>query len=183
MNLHVEYCEAFGVSKEQILATEEDEGEYLLFGNILYTSLMIHGSLHCIYKAISPLQPNVSTLMLGRYVLDVGHSEDWFALQIAMAPCLIGYGVIARRLYDDPLTKREGNIYWKWIENYVADDFVEAVSVGSSKCLISYQVKPHSFVIDAIEKHALLQSPSRLEELVKIFIHATNVSFHLPQNL
>ncbi|KFY72822.1 hypothetical protein V501_07181 [Pseudogymnoascus sp. VKM F-4519 (FW-2642)] len=125
MNLHVEYCEAFGVSKEQILATEEDEA------CTAYT----------------------------RYVLDVGHSEDWFALQIAMAPCLIGYGVIARRLYDDPLTKREGNIYWKWIENYVADDFAEAVKVGS----------------DTIEKHALLLSPSRLEELVKIFIHATNM--------
>ncbi|OBT87822.1 hypothetical protein VE02_02131 [Pseudogymnoascus sp. 03VT05] len=129
MQLHVEYCEAFGVSKEQMLATEEDEA------CTAYT----------------------------RYVLDVGHSEDWFALQIAMAPCLIGYGVIARRLYDDPLTKREGNIYWKWIENYVADDFTEAVKVGS----------------DTIEKHALLQSPSRLEELVKIFIHATNVSFPL----
>jgi hydroxymethylpyrimidine/phosphomethylpyrimidine kinase len=34
MNLHVEYCESFGVSKEQILATEEDEGECQLSGNI-----------------------------------------------------------------------------------------------------------------------------------------------------
>jgi thiaminase len=48
-----------------------------------------------------------------------------------MAPCLIGYGVIARRLYDDPKTKREGNIYWQWIENYVADDYAEAVKIGS----------------------------------------------------
>lgn len=45
--------------------------------------------------------------------------------------------------------------------------------------MISYQVRPCSFVIDTIEKHALLLSPSRLEELVKIFIHATNVSFPL----
>lgn len=37
--------------------------------------------------------------------------------------------------------------------------------------------KLYSLVIDAIEKHAILQSPSRVEELVKIFIHATNVSF------
>jgi hypothetical protein len=29
---------------------------------------------------------------------------------------------------------------------------------------------------ELLEKHALLQSPSRIEELVKIFIHATNVS-------
>ena len=66
-----------------------------------------------------------------RYVLDIGQSEDWLALQISMAPCLIGYGEIAKRLHADPKTKREGNIYWKWIENYVADDFTEAVKVGS----------------------------------------------------
>jgi len=66
-------------------------------------------------------------------VLDVGQSEDWFALQIVMAPCLIGYGIIARRLFDDPKTKRKDNVYWKWIENYVADDYVEAVELGSGK--------------------------------------------------
>jgi thiaminase len=68
-----------------------------------------------------------------RYVLDIGQSEDWFALQISMAPCLIGYAVIARRLYDDPKTKREDNMYWQWIENYVADDYSEAVNIGSGK--------------------------------------------------
>lgn len=68
-----------------------------------------------------------------RYVLDVGQSEDWIALQIAMAPCLIGYGHIAQRLFNDPETKREGNIYWKWIENYAADDYVEAVRIGSGR--------------------------------------------------
>jgi thiaminase len=49
---------------------------------------------------------------------------------MALAPCLIGYGAIAKRLYADSNTKREGNIYWKWICNYVADDYVEAVRVG-----------------------------------------------------
>jgi len=73
-----------------------------------------------------------------RYVLDIGQSEDWLALQVSMAPCLIGYGDIARRLHDDPKTKREGNIYWKWIETYVADDYCEAVRVGSGE--FSYTV-------------------------------------------
>lgn len=68
---------------------------------------------------------------VNRYVLDVGHTEDWLALQISMAPCLLGYGEIAKRLHADPNTKREGNTYWKWIQNYVADDYVEAVEVGS----------------------------------------------------
>lgn len=66
-----------------------------------------------------------------RYILDVGQSQDWLALQMALAPCLIGYGAIARRLYSDESTPREGNQYWKWIENYIADDYTEAVRLGS----------------------------------------------------
>jgi thiaminase len=68
-----------------------------------------------------------------RYILDVGQSEDWLALQMALAPCLIGYGAIARRLYTEEGTVREGNRYWKWIENYVAEDYTEAVRLGSGK--------------------------------------------------
>lgn len=94
-----------------------------------------------------------------RYVLDIGQSQDWLALQIALAPCLIGYGAIAKRLHADPDTKREGNIYWKWIETYVAEDYSEAVRVGSA----------------LLERNVTLQSPSRVEELVKIFIHATKM--------
>ncbi|OMP82669.1 putative hydroxymethylpyrimidine/phosphomethylpyrimidine kinase 2 [Diplodia seriata] len=94
-----------------------------------------------------------------RYVLDIGQSEDWFALQIALMPCLIGYGHIARRLYDDPTTKREGNTYWDWVEQYVAQDYTDAVKAG----------------LDIIEQNAVLQSPSRIEQLVQIFIHATKM--------
>jgi thiaminase len=65
-----------------------------------------------------------------RYVLDIGQSEDWLALQIALLPCLIGYGIIARRLFDDPKTTREDNKYWKWIETYVAEDYCDAMKTG-----------------------------------------------------
>ncbi|CAI6340256.1 unnamed protein product [Periconia digitata] len=65
-----------------------------------------------------------------RYVLDIGQSEDWLALQIALLPCLIGYGIIARRLFEDPETAREGNRYWKWIQTYVAEDYCEAMEIG-----------------------------------------------------
>lgn len=68
-----------------------------------------------------------------RYVLDVGNSEDWLALQVAMAPCLLGYGALAKLLHDDPNSKREDNLYWEWIENYVADNYTAAVKTGSGK--------------------------------------------------
>ncbi|OGE53870.1 hypothetical protein PENARI_c007G09929 [Penicillium arizonense] len=94
-----------------------------------------------------------------RYILDVGQSEDWLALQMALAPCLIGYGAIARRLYTEEGTIREGNRYWKWIENYVAEDYTGAVRLGSA----------------LLEDHMKLVSPSRMEELVQIFIRATEL--------
>ncbi|OIW34117.1 hypothetical protein CONLIGDRAFT_652470 [Coniochaeta ligniaria NRRL 30616] len=99
-----------------------------------------------------------------RYVLDIGQSEDWVGLQIALAPCLLGYGDIARQLHSSPdARKGEENRYWPWIENYVAEDYATAVKTGS----------------ELLERHAVLQSPTRIEELVKIFIHATkpNMSY------
>jgi thiaminase len=66
-----------------------------------------------------------------RYVLDVGQAQDWLALQMALLPCLLGYGAAAQRLHSHADSVKEGNPYWKWIENYVADDYVEAVQKGS----------------------------------------------------
>ncbi|EAL93369.1 thiamin biosynthesis protein (Thi-4), putative [Aspergillus fumigatus A1163] len=103
-----------------------------------------------------------------RYILDVGQSEDWLALQMALAPCLIGYGAIAKRLYTEKETLREGNRYWRWIENYVAEDYTEAVRLGS------VYVADRS-VLELLETHIRQVSPSRMEELIKIFIRATEL--------
>ncbi|EXJ58250.1 hypothetical protein A1O7_05675 [Cladophialophora yegresii CBS 114405] len=96
-----------------------------------------------------------------RYVLDVGASQDWLALQMALAPCLLGYAVTAARLHADPASVRQQdqNPYWRWVENYVAEDYCEAVRVGR----------------DLIETHIVKQSPSRIEELVAIFVRATEM--------
>lgn len=54
---------------------------------------------------------------------------------MSLLPCLIGYGKIARRLYDDPETVRgKHNPYWKWIETYVSEDYVSAVDAGTGMC-------------------------------------------------
>ena len=79
---------------------------------------------------------SLACVAYSRYVLDVGQSEDWLALQMALAPCLIGYGVAAQRLYGDAKSVREGNPYWKWVENYVAEDYQEAVKIGTGKLFI-----------------------------------------------
>ncbi|KAI8374010.1 Phosphomethylpyrimidine kinase-domain-containing protein [Choanephora cucurbitarum] len=65
-----------------------------------------------------------------RYVLDKGQSGDILDLKAAMMPCLLGYGEIGLRLFNDPKTKRDGNPYWSWICQYAADDYQVAVKVG-----------------------------------------------------
>lgn len=53
---------------------------------------------------------------------------------MALAPCLLGYGAVAKMLHGHASTvKTAENIYWPWIENYVADDYVEAVRLGSGE--------------------------------------------------
>ena len=67
-----------------------------------------------------------------RYVLDIGQSEDWLALQISLLPCLLGYGMIAARLKAEQKANppKQPNRYQTWIDNYVADDYVTAVKTG-----------------------------------------------------
>lgn len=65
-----------------------------------------------------------------RYVLDIGQSEDWFALQISLLPCMLGYGMIAHRLHGLQTTSppKEPNQYLKWISNYTGHDYNTAMA-------------------------------------------------------
>ncbi|KAF2263735.1 hypothetical protein CC78DRAFT_544684 [Lojkania enalia] len=146
IKLHIEFCKDYGLSLQEIEQQEEDQADPQQ-ACTAYTRYELK------------IRRATPTDRIARYVLDVGQSEDWLALQIALLPCLIGYGIIARRLYDDPETAREDSKYWKWIETYVADDYVQAMKTGR----------------DLIEKNATKQSLSRIDELAHIFIHATKM--------
>lgn len=76
---------------------------------------------------------SMACVAYSRYVLDIGQSQDWLALQMSLAPCLLGYGIAAKRLATEHAENRESNRYWKWIENYTADDYQEAVKKGSGE--------------------------------------------------
>ncbi|KAI8377831.1 Phosphomethylpyrimidine kinase-domain-containing protein [Radiomyces spectabilis] len=128
MQLHLKYCEKWGISKEEVLATPES-----VF-NVAYT----------------------------RYVLDKGATGDQLDLQVAMAPCLIGYGEIGMKLYNDPNTKREGNPYWTWIENYAEGDYQEAVRTGRN-------------IMEELAQHNVSTSPTRFREVCNIFEAATKL--------
>lgn len=121
--LHVTYCESFNISLAEMQATEEHQGQFSL-----QLSHIFHH--HFAVITLTILFPQKACTAYTRYVLDVGQS-DWLALQVAMAPCLLGYFAIADMLSKHKDTRREGNTYWPWIENYVAEDYTEAVRLGS----------------------------------------------------
>ena len=87
---------------------------------------------------------NVGTeLICCRYVLDIGQSEDWYALQISMLPCLLGYNRIARRLHGDKKTKSADNPFYSWIENYISGSFENQVRIGTSELISLYCFADH----------------------------------------
>ena len=66
-----------------------------------------------------------ATLAYTRFVLERGMAGDLLDLNVALAPCIVGYAEIAGALAADPATRLDGNPYRAWIEAYAADDYQE----------------------------------------------------------
>jgi thiaminase/transcriptional activator TenA len=64
-----------------------------------------------------------ATMAYTRYVLERGLAGDLLDLQVALAPCIVGYAEIGRALVDDPTTRIDGNPYRAWIEMYASADY------------------------------------------------------------
>jgi len=70
------------------------------------------------------------TMAYTRYVLERGMAGDLLDLQVALAPCVIGYGEIAKALAADPQMRRSGNPFEPWIAMYAGADY-QAVAEGA----------------------------------------------------
>ena len=60
----------------------------------------------------------LETIAYTRFVLDRGLAGDRLDLEVALAPCIVGYAEIARERMADPATKRDGNPYREWLAMY-----------------------------------------------------------------
>jgi thiaminase/transcriptional activator TenA len=77
---------------------------------------------------LAALSESRATLAYTRYVLDAGMSGDLLDLHVALAPCIIGYGEIARWIRQQPFTRQEGNPYGDWIEMYAGAEYQALVA-------------------------------------------------------
>jgi thiaminase/transcriptional activator TenA len=69
-----------------------------------------------------------ATIAYTRFVLERGVAGDLLDLQVALAPCIVGYADIGRALSADPTTRLDGNPYRAWIETYAADDYQQVAA-------------------------------------------------------
>src|SRR5438477_4439429 len=65
----------------------------------------------------------LATIAYTRFVLDRGAAGDRLDLEVALAPCVVGYAVIAAERIDDRATRLDGNPYREWLEMYAGADY------------------------------------------------------------
>ncbi|MCX8650497.1 thiaminase II [Gilliamella sp. B2776] len=94
-----------------------------------------------------------------QYVLDVGLKGDILDLHIVLAPCLIGYGMIANWLKKQHWYNAKNNPYSSWIKMYVTKEFQQAMQNE----------------IAWIDQRLLNIDTNRLEQLKTLFKHATQL--------
>jgi thiaminase (transcriptional activator TenA) len=69
-------------------------------------------------------EPEASaTIAYTRFVLDRGLAGDRLDLEVALAPCVVGYAAIAGERMADPRTRLDGNPYREWLEMYAGSDY------------------------------------------------------------
>ena len=64
-----------------------------------------------------------ATVAYTRFVLDRGLAGDRLDLEVALAPCVVGYAVIAAERMADSQTRFDGNPYREWLEMYAASEY------------------------------------------------------------
>ncbi|MGI9426510.1 MAG: thiaminase II [Hyphomicrobiaceae bacterium] len=103
---------------------------------------------------------NAETLAYTRYVLDTGMRGDLLALNVALAPCVIGYAEIAARLATYPGALASRNPYSVWIAEYAGEPY-QAVAENAEAQL---ETLANRYMTD-----------TRQDELIAIFKEATRL--------
>jgi thiaminase (transcriptional activator TenA) len=65
----------------------------------------------------------LETVAYTRFVLDRGLAGDRLDLEVALAPCIVGYAEIATERIADKATRLDGNPYREWLEMYAGEEY------------------------------------------------------------
>ncbi|WP_237151711.1 thiaminase II [Oryzibacter oryziterrae] len=74
---------------------------------------------------VEAAEEDMPTTAYTRFVIDAGLAGDILDLHVALAPCVIGYAVIGKRLATIPGALAPGNPYARWISEYSSAAYQE----------------------------------------------------------
>ena len=103
---------------------------------------------------------STSNMAYTRYVMERGLSGDLLDLNVALAPCIIGYAEVANYLLSQSTTVRDGNPYDEWITMYASDEYQEVADA-------------HKATLNKVNLQAL--DPKRVSDLSGTFGSATRL--------
>lgn len=105
-------------------------------------------------------QEHQATVAYTRFVLDCGAAGDLLDLQVALAPCVIGYAEIGIALAPNGIGALEDHPYREWIGEYAGDAYQD-VAAGARRQL------------DALSARSM--TDRRFEELARLFANASRL--------
>ncbi|MBO6559548.1 MAG: thiaminase II [Nisaea sp.] len=125
----IHFARAYGLAVYKSDRLEDMRAASAVISGILDVEMELHVK-YCAGWGLSEaemaaLPEDPACMAYTRYVLERGMAGDVLDLHVALAPCVVGYGVIGQRLAADPETKREGNPYLAWIEMYSGEEYLD----------------------------------------------------------
>ena len=123
--IHFARAYALAGAKAETLADLRDAARSV--SNIVDIEMPVHVA-YCrdwgITEAEMAAEPEaMETVAYTRFVLDRGHAGDLLDLEVALAPCVVGYAEAVARLLADPTTVCEGNPYAAWMDAYAGAEY------------------------------------------------------------
>jgi thiaminase/transcriptional activator TenA len=105
--------------------------------------------------------PAAEMLAYTRYVLDAGMRGDLLALKVALAPCVIGYAEIAKRLAARLDACASTNPYRVWIAEYAGAPYQEVAAKAQAQ--LEALADRYATVAREAELIAIFREATRLE--------------------
>lgn len=102
----------------------------------------------------------LETTAYTRFVLDCGGRGDVLDLLVALAPCVVGYAEIGRRLAADPATRRDNNSFASWIDMYAGAEYQQVAAAAAAQ-------------LDRLGRER--GGEARFQSLARLFAHATRL--------
>jgi len=128
----IQFARAYALAAYKADTIDDMRAASAAMGAILDTELDMHRA-YCRDWGLAPADMDtapeaLATTAYTRFVLDRGLGGDLLDLQVALAPCVVGYAEIGAALAVRPGALSATNRYRSWIEMYAGDDYQKVAS-------------------------------------------------------